>query len=137
MPLADAAQRQDEAHAARRRVVLLGMRHDAGIEERRGLERIFLQQIARDDAAQLIPRDLARHEVRDSIEPRIEHAVEPAMPLPQHLRQPAELAVAQGGIHRHQPPRDPLGARMAGGGEPAGILGRERAQDGAPGPGGG
>ena len=45
MPLADRAQAEDEAASARRRAGLVGVIDDAGIEQRRRLEGIFVQEI--------------------------------------------------------------------------------------------
>ena len=51
MPLADPAQRQDEADRAVRAVALVGMGDDAGVEQRGGFERIFGAAIAADQHA--------------------------------------------------------------------------------------
>ena len=54
MSLAHGPQAQDEAHAAFGRARLVRMRDDAGIEQRRGLERILMQEIRADQAALLL-----------------------------------------------------------------------------------
>jgi hypothetical protein len=56
MTLADGTKTQDEAEAALRRSGLIGMRHDARIEQCRGLERIFVEKIGAHELA-LRPRE--------------------------------------------------------------------------------
>ena len=51
MSFADGAQAQDEAKPAFRRAGLIGMRDDARIEQGRGLEGIFVQEIRADQLA--------------------------------------------------------------------------------------
>ena len=51
MPFADGAKTEDEAQAAFRCAGLVGMRHDAGIEQRRGFERVFVEKIGADQLA--------------------------------------------------------------------------------------
>ena len=54
MAFADSTKTQDEAKAAFRRSGLIGMRHDTRIEQRRRLERIFVEKICADE----LPLDL-------------------------------------------------------------------------------
>ena len=54
MALAHRAQTQDEAHPTRGCAGLVRMRHDAGIEQRRGLEGVFMQEIGADQPALLL-----------------------------------------------------------------------------------
>ena len=54
MAFADGTKAEDEAQAAFRRAGLIGMRDDARIEQRRRLERIFVQKIGADE----LPLDL-------------------------------------------------------------------------------
>ena len=51
MPFANGPETENEAQAAFRRARLVRMRHDAGIEQCRGLERIFVQEIGPDQLA--------------------------------------------------------------------------------------
>src|SRR6185437_3778735 len=51
MPFADGPQAENEAQAAFRRSRLIGVRHDAGVEQRGGLERIFVEKIGAEKLA--------------------------------------------------------------------------------------
>ena len=70
---------------------LVGMRHDAGIEQRRGFERIFVQKIGPDQLAldlgkSAVSRQRLFHDVGTGLE-RLQQVAMPALKIFQHVRQ--------------------------------------------------
>src|ERR1700676_4278334 len=73
MPFAGRTQTENEAQATFRRVRLVGVRHDAGVEQGRGLERIFVEEIGADqltlDGGEgAVSRQRLFHDVRAGLE---------------------------------------------------------------------
>ncbi len=91
MAFADGAKAENEAQAAFRRARLVGMRHDAGVEQGRGFERIFLEKIGADELALDLGKCAVRgkgilHLVGTGLE-RLQQIAMPALEIFQHVRQ--------------------------------------------------
>ena len=133
MSLADGTQAQNEAQAAGRNSRLIGMRHDAGIEQRRRLERILVHEIGADELAlhfrkAAVRRERLLHFVGADLE-RFQQVAVTTLEVLQHVRQ-----LAGGGfrIEIENALDDMIGARLVGRIEIAGLRCRlERAYDNA------
>ena len=93
MPFADSAKAENEAQAAFRRPRLVRVRHDAGIEQRRGLERVFVQKISADQLAldpgkSTVSRQRLFHDVGTGLE-CLQQVAMPALKVFQHVCQQA------------------------------------------------
>src|SRR5687768_11201062 len=91
MALADGAKAENKAQAAGRAVRLVRVRHDAGIEQRRGFERIFVQKISADQLAlnlgkRAVSRQRLFHDVGSGLE-RLQQVAMPALKIFQHVGQ--------------------------------------------------
>ena len=131
MPFADRAEAENEAQAAFRRAGLVGVRHDAGIEQGRGFERIFVEKIGADQLA----LDFGKGAVSSQglfhvVGARLERRQQVAVPALEILQDVGELAGNGLGIECENAVDDMVGACLVGRVEIAGFGRRlERAHD--------
>ena len=115
MPFADRAKAENEAQAAFRRARLIGMRHDAGIEQRRGFERIFVEKIGADQLAlDLGKAPCAAKRLFHLVGARLERLQQVAMAALKILQHVGQLAGCGLGIERQNPVDDMVGAGLVG-----------------------
>ena len=115
MPFADGAQTENEAQGAFRHARLVGMRHDAGIEQRRGFERIFVEKIGADQLTLDFGKGaVSRQGLFHFIGAGFERLQQVAMAAEEILQDVGELAGSGFGIERQNPVDDMVGACLVG-----------------------
>ncbi len=131
MPFANGPETEDEAQAAFRRVGLVGMGHDAGVEQGRGLERIFVEKIGADQLALGLGEGaMSRQRLFHHIGARFERLQQVAVAAVEILQDVFELAGNGFGVERENPVDDMVGPRLVGRVEIARFRRRlERAHD--------
>jgi len=115
MPFADGSEAENEAQAACRGSRLVGVRYDAGVEQRRCFERIFVQEIGADELAldfgkRTVRRQRLLHFVGAEFE-RLQQVAMPAREIFQHVRQ---LGGRSLGVESEHALNDMVGARLVG-----------------------
>ena len=116
MPFADGAETENEAqgrlsaHAG-----LVGMRHDAGIEQGRGFERILVEKIGADQLALDFGKAaMSREGLLHFVGAGLERLQQVAMTAQEILQDVRELAGSGFGIECENPVDDMVGARLVG-----------------------
>ena len=109
MSFADAAQRHGEADGSRRQSRLIGVKDDAGIEQGRRFERIFLAEIGADQQRPVAADGIAiDREAVDLAEATEQHVFDVEVAFGQRrddaLQLPGELFI----VERQDTLRDPL-----------------------------
>src|SRR5436309_8331216 len=93
MPFAYGAQTENETQATFRRVRLVGVPHDAGVEQGRGFERIFVKKIGADQLALNFGKAAVRiQRLFHYVGARLERLQQVAMPALEILQDIGELA---------------------------------------------
>ena len=115
MSFADGAQTENEAQAALRRARLVGMRHDARVEQRRRFERIFVEKIGADQLPLVFGKGAVRRQgLLHLVGARLERLQQVAVAALEILQDVGELAGDGFGIQRQNPVDDMVGARLVG-----------------------
>ena len=85
--LARRPQAQDESKRARRQIRLVGVRHDRGVEERRGFERVLVREVGAEKQAPFVGDGLVRAQPGPNlVEPSPQEIPDLHVPLPElHL----------------------------------------------------
>ena len=103
MSFADGTQAENEAQSALRRVRLVGVRHDAGVEQSRGFERVFIEEIGADQLAPVLGKGaVGRHGLFHDLGPGLERLQRIAVPALKILQDIGELG-GSGLSARNQP----------------------------------
>src|SRR5258705_7915289 len=115
MPFACGAQTENETQATFRRVRLVGVPHDAGVEQGRGFERIFVKKIGADQ----LPLDAGKAAMRRQrlfhfVGARLERFQQVAMAALEILQHIGELAGNSFGIEGEYPVDDMICACLVG-----------------------
>src|SRR5450631_1887480 len=120
MPFADRTKTENEAQSAFRRVRLIGMRHDAGIEQSGGFERIFAEKISADQLAlELRKGSMGRESFLHFLGARLERLQQVAMSALEIVEHVGELGGDGFGIERKNPIDNVIGPYLIGGVEVA------------------
>src|ERR1700737_3534881 len=129
MSFAYGTETENEAQATLRRVRLVGVRHDAGVEQGRGLERVFVEKIGADQLALDVGKGaVSRQSLFHFVGPRLERFQQVAVPALEILQDIGELGSHGFGIEGENPVDDMICARLVGRVEIAGFSRRlERA----------
>src|ERR1700730_9475803 len=115
MPFTGGTETENEAQATLRRLGLVGVRHDAGVKQGRGFERIFVEKVSADQLALgagkgAMSRQRLFHVVGASLE-RLQQVAMAALEIFQNI---GELAGNGFGIERENPVDDMICARLVG-----------------------
>jgi hypothetical protein len=115
MPLAYGTETENEAHAASRRTRLIGVRHNAGVKQGRGFERILIQKIGADQLTLGSGKDSMRcesflHFIRAGLE-RLQQVTMSTFEIVQDVR---ELSGNGFWIERENPVDDMICAHFVG-----------------------
>ena len=131
MAFADGTKAEDETKAALRGSGLIRMRDDTRIEERRGLERIFIEKIGADELAlDLCERSMIGQRIFHLRGARLEGLQQIAMAAEEILQNIGQLTVRCLGIEREHTFDDMVGTGLVGRIEITRLRGRlERPND--------
>ncbi len=115
MPFADRTETENEAQATFRRVRLVGMRHDAGIKQGRGFERILMEKIGADQLALGFGKGAVSSQcLFHYIGARLERLQQVAVPALEILQDIGQLAGNRFGIECENPVDDMICACLVG-----------------------
>src|SRR5467141_4071183 len=93
MPFANGTETENEAQTTLRRVRLVGMRHDRGVEQSRGFERVLVEKIGADQLAlHFGEAAVIRQRLFHDVGARLECLQQIAMPALEILQDVGELA---------------------------------------------
>src|SRR6267143_5137389 len=110
MSFAYGTETENEAQAAFRRVRLIGVRHDAGVEQGRGFKRIFVEEIGADQLALDVGKDaVSRQGLFHDVGAGLERLQQVAMPAVEILQDVGELAGNRLRIERENAVDDMVG----------------------------
>src|SRR5580704_2786530 len=107
MSFAGGAETENEAQATRRRVRLIGVWHDRGVEQGRGFERIFVEKISADQLALGLGEGaVSRQRLFHDVGARFERLQQVTMPALEIFEDIGELAGNGFGIEGKNPVDD-------------------------------
>ena len=131
MAFADGTKTEDEAQAALRRPGLIGMRHDTRIEQRRRLERLFVEKIgAHELPLHLRERGMIGQRIFHLCGSGLEALHQVAVTAEEIFQNVGQLTVCRLEVERENPFDDMVGAGLVGRIEVAGLRRRlERPND--------
>src|SRR3979490_720704 len=122
MPFANGTETENEAQTTLRRVRLVGMRHDRGVEQGRGFERVLVEKIGADQLAlHYGEAAVIRQRLFHDVGARLERLQQVSMPALEILQDIGELAGDGFGIEGQNPVDDMIGACLVGRVEIAGF----------------
>src|SRR3979490_2786933 len=115
MPFANGTETENEAQTTLRSVRLVGMRHDRGVEQGRGFERIFVEKIGADQLALDFGKAaMRRQSLFHDVGAPSDRLQQVAMSALEILQDIGELAGNSFGIKGENPVDDVIGARLVG-----------------------